>query len=228
MGGEEMSVSPTNALAAIDEEPTFTSWMAQSTPTALNGAVLAALLGAAAAGTGGIANPQALVAQSFTSPVACVFSVHVSQDEEDRLLDTQAKIVGIRHYLSLNMTDLARILKVGRPTVYSWTTGEVLLHSAHRKRLDAVYEIAREWRALSSAPLGNLVREPVSNGMAVMDLLSADRLDLAAIRGGMRHMAELQGRSERRLTVAQAAERAGVRLASRPRRNWRSAGDLGV
>jgi hypothetical protein len=223
-----MSVSPAYALTAVLEEPTSPSWKPQSTPLTLNGAVFAAVLSAAAAGTGGVAKPQAIATQSFTSPAACVLSVRVSESEEERLLDTQSKIAGIRHYLSLNTTDLARVLKVGRPTVYSWTMGSVVLRSEHRERLDAVYEIARNWRAVSSVPMGQLVREPLSNGTALIDLLSADRLNLAALHGAMRQIAEQQSLVDRRLTVAQAAARAGVRLASRPRKNWRSSGDPSV
>jgi hypothetical protein len=190
----------------------------------LNSALLAAIL---TVGTGGIANLQTVRAQTFTGPIARDCYVHVSQNEEESVLDTQEKIAGIRRYLSLNMTDLAKVMRVGRPTVYSWATTPTTLRSAHRERMDAVYAIAREWRSLSSDPMGRMVREPnLGNGRTMIDLLSVDKLDSTAIHNGMRQIQERQGRLERRLTVAEAAEKAGVQLASRPRRNWRSRGDL--
>jgi len=220
-----MAASP--AYALIVEDGTTPSPKVQLPTVTRNSAVLAAIFSAAAVGTGGVANSQVLTIPSFTSP-ACVCSVHVSQDEEERLLDAQEKIAGIRRYLSLNITDLAKVLNVGRPTVYSWATAPVNLHSNHRKQIDAVYEIARNWRALSSEPMGPLAREPLENGRTIIDLLSTDKMDSEAIRKAMLQVQHLQSRVQRRLTVAEAAEKAGVKLASRPRRNWRSSGDLDV
>jgi len=192
----------------------------------LNSALLAAVL---TVGTGGIAHLQTVRVQTFTGPVARDCYVHVSQNEEESVLDTQEKIAGIRRYLSLNMTDLAKVLRVGRPTVYSWATAPTTLRSAHRERIDAVYAISRDWRSLSSDPMGRLVREPsLGNGRTMIDLLSVDKLDSTAIHNGMLQMQERQGRLERRLTVAEAAEKAGIKLVSRPRRNWRSRGDFDV
>jgi DNA-binding transcriptional regulator YiaG len=223
-----MSVPSVYEITALIEERTTPSLKTQLPTMTLNSAVLAAIFSAAAVGTGGVVNPHALGIQTFTGPVARACSVHASQNEEERLLDTQEKIAAIRRYLSLNMTDLAKVLNVGRPTVYSWATTPVTLHSSHRKRIDVVYEIARNWRALSSDPMGRLVREPFANGITVIDLLSTDKLDAAAIRNGMLQVRDLQGGMQRRLTVAEAAEKAGVRLASRRRRNWRSSGELDV
>jgi hypothetical protein len=226
-----MSASPVYDLTTlVESERRTTPCSNTQLPTmTLNGAVLAAILSAAAVGTGGTANMQAVPVQTFTGPVARVCSVHVTQNEEENVLDTQEKIAGIRRYLSLNMTELANVLKVGRPTVYSWATAPITLRSAHRERIDAVYAIARDWRSLSSEPMGRMVREPnLGNGRTLIDLLSVDKLDTTAIRNGMRQIQERQGRLDRRLTVAEAAEKAGIQLASRLRRNWRSSGDLDV
>jgi hypothetical protein len=223
-----MNTSPVYALTSLVKEGTTPSPSPQLPTTTFNTAVLAAVLGAATIGTGGVANLQVLNLPTFTSPVACACSVHVRQDEEERLLDTQEKIAGIRRYLSLNITDLAKVLNVGRPTVYSWATTPVNLHSNHRKQIDTVYEIARTWRALYSDPMGRLVREPLENGRTMIDLISEDKLDSEAVSKAMLQVRQLQSRMQRRLTVAEAAEKAGVQLASRPRRNWRSSGDLEV
>jgi hypothetical protein len=223
-----MAASPVCDLTAlVESERRTTACLKTQLPTmALNSAFLAAIL---TVGTGGIANLQTVRAQTFTGPVARDCFVQVNRNEEENVLDTQEKIAGIRRHLSLNMTDLAKVLRVGRPTIYSWATAPITLRSAHRERIDAVYAIARDWRSLSSEPMGRMIREPnLGNGMTMIDLLSVDKLDPAAIHNGIRQIQERKGQLERRLTVAEAAEKAGVQLASRPRRNWRSRGDLDV
>lgn len=223
-----MNMSQACVSTASLEQPTLLSLTspspkAQLPMATLNRVIVAAIL---TVGTGGVANPQEANLHTFTGPISHICSFHVSQSEEERLLDAQEKITGIRHYLSLNMTDLARVLKVGRPTVYSWATTTVTLHNAHRQRIDAVYAIAREWRALSSKPMGSLVRQPFEDGRTMIDLLSPQELDAKAIRAGMQLIQEQQGRFDKRFTVAEAAKKAGVQLASRPRRNWRSSGEV--
>jgi len=211
---------------ASAEEPTTPYSKTQAPPRVLSSALLAAILSAAAAGTGGVARPHALTTQTFTGPVAPVCSVNLRQDEEGCLLGIQEKIAAIKHYLSLNMTDLAAVLKVGRPTVYTWATAPVTVKSRHRERVDALYEIARDWRALSSTPMGRILREPLADRATMIDLLSADKLAGAALSNAMLQAKEMQDRTEKRLTVTEVAKKAGVKLAFRPRRNWRSSGDL--
>lgn len=221
MGGALMYEIP-----AADEARTAPSSKTHASPLILNGAVLAALL--SAAGTGGVANAQALPIHTLTAPVPYACSVNIRNDEAQNLLGVQEKMAGIRHYLSLNVTDLAGILKVGRPTVYSWATFPVTIKSKHRERLDAVYVLARDWRTLSNIPMGRLVREPIVNGITIIDLLSRDNIDNAMVRDAMQRIKELQDRTEKRLTVAEVGRKAGIQVASRPRTNWRSSIDLDI
>lgn len=198
---------------------TTSSSSGQILPMMLNGAVVATLLGASVVGTGGVASPQTLTTPMPTGSLRAVAVRH----EQDSYLSTQEKISGIRHYLSLNMTDLAAVLNVGRPTVYQWTAvPNTLLKANHRERLNAIYKAARYWRTLSAMPMGPLIREPAGDNRSMLDLLSSDRLNLQLIHSRMRQLKEMQDRFQKRLTVAQVANRAGVKLASRPQKNWRA------
>jgi len=193
-----------------------------------NQPVLAAILSAAVAGTGGFANAQAVALQTFTGATPRAFSIHIGRDDEEGILNTQEKLAGIRRYLSLNATELAKVLNVGRPTVYSWATAPVAMHSKHRERIEAIYQLGRQWRALSSDPMGNSVREPLSNGRTMVDLLSADKLDSVGITKAMLQVRDRDSRAQKRLSVTEIARRSGMQPPSRPRRNWRSSGDLDV
>jgi transcriptional regulator with XRE-family HTH domain len=181
-------------------------------------------------GTGGIATPDALPTQNFTGSIATVCPVgHLQRDTQDFLLGVQEKIAGIRQYLSLTMTDLAAVLQVGRPTAYAWVGGAVAaVQNKHRARLDHVYKLAREWREISSRPLDRVVSEPLGGGVKLIDLLTADDLDDAAIRNAFAEVKILQDRAARRLTVREVAAKTGVKLATRSRRNWPSSGDIDI
>ncbi len=208
------------------EEHTSPSSRGHCVPIVVSAAALGACLAAAAVGTGGIANARVLTAQNFTGSVGTVYPAYTLRNNEPSLLTAREKIAGIKHYLSLNVTELAMVLKVARPTVYAWASTPAVPSARHRERLDAIYEIARYWRTLSNSSMGSLVREPLAGGMTVVDLLSREALDSNAAFAAMRTVKEHQSRSVRRLTVAQIADRAGVKLASRPRTNWRSSAEL--
>jgi len=187
---------------------------------------LAALLGVAAAGTGGVATPDAMVSNALTGSVVRVSSGRIMRDEQEVFLTTKEKIAGIRHYLSLNMTELAAVLNVGRPTAYAWASASAALRPKHRDRVDAIYELARNWRIVSSAPMGLLVRESLAGGKTMIDLLSAEDLDVGTVQKAMSQIKEQQDRIEKPLSATQIATKAGFKLASRPRANWRSVGEL--
>lgn len=210
-------------MPASMQSQTSASVTTQAASSSVGSVLVAALL---IAGTGGFASPLAST-QILTGSVTPVYAVdHVQQESVDFAANVQEKIAGIRHYLSLNTTELASVLQVKRPTVYSWTAGAASLHGKHRARLDQVYEIARDWRALSTRPLGEVMRERIAGGAALIDLLSADHLDQVAISRALLRAREFQDQLTRRLTVKQVAKQAGVKLASRSRRNWPSNGDI--
>jgi len=88
-----------------------------------------------------------------------------------------AEMLGrVRHYFSLNTTELAAVLGVGRPTVYAWMQGGPI-RPGNRERLAAVYRIARSWWQRNKQPLGSLLQLKGVNGRSVLDLLSADPID---------------------------------------------------
>lgn len=83
----------------------------------------------------------------------------------------QEMLASIRSDLSLNVSELAQVLRVQRPTVYAWMSGGKLRRQ-HTERLLDVHELAREWRARHNLPLGDSVREPGLQGKTIVDLLS--------------------------------------------------------
>jgi hypothetical protein len=188
-----------------------------------NNAVLAAVF---LVGTGGFATPQALNYVPGAPSVARI-AHELGGARAQQALDTQEKLAGIRHYLSANVTHMAKILRVGRPTVYSWLRDDPGLRANHARRIDEIYEAAVTWRSVSSQPIGEFMSRPLGSGGTLLELLSAKTLDKSAIQGAFIQAAEAASRKPRRAGVAEIAKRQGFRPATRqPTTNWASKDDV--
>ena len=185
-----------------------------------NNAVLAAVF---LVGTGGFATAQALnCAPGAPSVVRIAHEVGGSIGAQ-HVLDTQEKLAGIRHYLSANVTNMAKIFRVGRPTVYSWLRDDPGLRANHARRIDEIYEIARSWRSTSNQPIGEFMSRPLNSGATLLELLSAKSLDEPAIQSAFIQISEAASRKARRSSAAEIAKRRGFRLApTQPITNWAS------
>jgi hypothetical protein len=188
-----------------------------------NNAVLAAVF---FVGTGGFATAQTL---SYIpgAPGAVRIAHELGQRTlaAQHVLDTQEKLAGIRQYLSLNVSAMSKVLRVGRPTVYSWLRDDPSLHANHARRIDEVYGLARKWRSMSNTPVGDFMSQSLSSGRTLLDLLSAKTLDESAIEKALVHVAEAVNAKARRTSVVEIAKRQGFKLTPvQPAKNW-AAGD---
>jgi hypothetical protein len=195
-----------------------------------NSAVLAAvLLGVTLVqpppvGTGGFATAQALNYLPGNPSVARIaHEPDGSIVAQQHVLDTQEKLAGIRHYLSANVTEMAKVFRVGRPTVYSWLRDDPGLRANHARRIDEIYEIARMWRSTSNKPIGEFMSRPLDSGATLLELLSANSLDESAIQSAFIQIAQAASRKAQRLSAADVAKKRGFRLApTQPITNWAS------
>lgn len=133
-------------------------------------------------GTGGTANGATVSWIPHESPSYRVTCTSLTSQSPSGLLNTRERITGLRRYFSLNISDLARVLHVERPTIYAWLKGSSAPHPGNLKRLERMYRLARDWRARSSVPMGIYVREPIENGQSVLDHLAEENPDEQLIR----------------------------------------------
>jgi hypothetical protein len=188
-------------------------------------AVLAAVL---LVGTGGFATAQAL---NYVpgDPSGVRIAHELGGVRAQYVLDTQEKLARIRHYLSANITHMAKIFRVGRPTVYSWLRDDPSLRANHARRIDDIYEAAAMWRSASSQPIGEFMSRPLQSGDTLIELLSAKTLDKSAIQSAFIQIAEAASRKRRRASVAEIAKRHGFRSAmTQPVTNWASKDEVDV
>jgi hypothetical protein len=213
------STSGTGSASSFSGAPSFfIKW---------NNALLSAVL---LVGTGGFANAHTV---SYV-PSGALLHVRVLRStdgnvDSERLLDTQEKLAGIRRYLSTNVTNLAKVLGVGRPTVYSWLREDADLRGEHAQRLEKIYRIARKWRMMSSRPVGAFLDQPISAGETLLSLLSARTVDERAVQVAFDRIRDASSRTTRRQGVVEAAKQRGFKLATTQRQTrWSTDEELDV
>lgn len=126
------------------------------------------------------------------------------------------KLAFIKAVFSLNMSELAAVLKTTRPSVYTWAKDETHLHSRNAERLDLIYELAKVVSERAN-DIGSLVRRDFSGLPPIVTLLSADVVIqesvLEAVAAIIRHQASPA--SSRKAARKAFALRHGLKLPSR-------------
>jgi hypothetical protein len=191
-----------------------------------NNKVWVAILGMVI-GTGGVANATAVnsVIRSG-STVGSPFRITVldentfSRTEDTTVLLPQQQLAGLQRYFSLNISDLAKALRVARPTIYAWLRG-VQPQGQHLARLDQLYRMARSWRSVSSSPVGEYLSAPLGNNCSLLSYLSADQLDEDAVQEALSSIRTARSKKTRRESISEVATRRGLPLEdSRNRKRW--------
>ncbi|MFO0915163.1 MAG: helix-turn-helix domain-containing protein [Pirellulales bacterium] len=101
--------------------------------------------------------------------------------------DISEVVAEIRSNLSLQIKELAEILGVERPTVYSWLRGEAKPQRSNRPRLSRVLQVALAWKRESETPIGNAIREALDDaGRSVLDDLRSESFDADLIVAKLR------------------------------------------
>lgn len=196
--------------------------------TKSNSVFLSAVFGMLIVGTGGIATPRMINCVPSGPVVIRGLQVPDGNTDSDPLLDTQEKLAGIRRYLSMNVTNMARALRVRRPTVYSWLRDEPSVRPTHAQRLEVIYKVAREWRMLSSKPVGGFLNRQLASGTTLLELLSARTLDETAISAGFSQIRETLNRTPRVVSVIEVAKRRKMKLSPKKASTWSSNAEIDV
>jgi DNA-binding transcriptional regulator YiaG len=104
-------------------------------------------------------------------------------------------VANIRDVLAINMSDLAAVLRVTRPTAYAWLEGQ-------EPKPEAVMLIQRLSRAADEIKRANITRidklmhRPVLDGRSLLDILKADEDPLKAL-GPLKAIAKKEAQTRR-------------------------------
>jgi DNA-binding transcriptional regulator YiaG len=134
------------------------------------------------AGTGGLmtANSAARMSQ-----YCCVSGVPIHIEDSrsaDQKIDARSiseHIANIRDIFAMNMSDLAAVFAVTRPTVYAWLEGRTEKPEA-AKRIQQLSSVADEFSKANIKRLDKLLQRPILNGDS-LDILKANKDPLAVL-----------------------------------------------
>lgn len=134
-----------------------------------------------------------------------------------QLPTVSAMLASIRTAFSLNVTQLAQVLRVERPTVYSWVRDQASPRDENLRRMSTISRLAERWVAAAGCPMDPVHHhDPVTDAMSLLELLADEPLrthvigeHLERLGHGVEAPTSKKGRSGRR-----AAERLGIEFPS--------------
>lgn len=95
--------------------------------------------------------------------------------DNDRRSETRDLVLRIKAGFGLNMTELATVLRVGRPTVYAWLNKEVDLRATNLRRLLVLADIA------SNVRIPPMLSSRTDGSKTLLDELAAQEVDRARL-----------------------------------------------
>ncbi len=131
------------------------------------------------AGTGGV-----MTAHSTAELNRWVYDprIHVepSKAKQVDMRSPAEHVANIRDVFAVNMSDLASVLGVTRPTVYAWLAGQEPKGEAVI-RIQQLSRVADQFNQANIIRLDKLVHRPILNGRSLLDLLKTDEDPIAAL-----------------------------------------------
>jgi predicted transcriptional regulator len=105
-------------------------------------------------------------------------------------------VSAIRSSLSLDITEMARIVHVERPIIYEWIRGHSNPSPDNQERLSKVFAIAQQWKSLSPLPVDSYVRQTDITGESIVDLLSEEFIDTDKVLARLKVLANIQKKAK--------------------------------
>jgi DNA-binding transcriptional regulator YiaG len=131
------------------------------------------------AGTGGMMTPHsaAEVLNRFSYP-----RIHVESSRKKKvdMRSPAEHVANIRDVFAINMSDLAAVLGVTRPTVYAWLEGQEPKGEAVI-RIQQLSRTADKFNQSNIIRLDKLVNRPILSGRSLLDVLKTDEDPLEAL-----------------------------------------------
>lgn len=107
-------------------------------------------------------------------------TVQIGQKMNVHVFSAEEMVALIRSAFGFSIVDMAKILRVQRPTVYEWLSGNKP-QEQNFKRLTAVFDLAKQWNSLSPVPLAGRAKQVVIGGQTFVDLLSSEKIDFTLV-----------------------------------------------
>jgi DNA-binding transcriptional regulator YiaG len=174
---DNMSSHYANVTAGITSSAIATGGDAANTHSLRDKVVRLAMTAATAITCGSGGMPVASGESMTSDSIFYVVESRPTQAEAKQVSTIPQEVATIRHFLSLNVSNLATVLRVKRPTIYDWQRGDSKPHASNLKRLNGIYSLAEEWKKRSGVPLGDLLSSPLNDGSTLLESLSTEDID---------------------------------------------------
>lgn len=136
----------------------------------------------------GFMGSGATYAGSREPEVVSIYSTLKSKDTsskqevvESEILTFTEQIKLIKDSFGLNMSAMAELLNVSRPTVYAWMKGETPKLEEHITHVMHVVKQAKIYESLNLDRPDNFIKRPMLNGESLFSLLNRKELFLSQI-----------------------------------------------
>lgn len=116
----------------------------------------------------------------------------------------------IRKSFALTVTDLAAVLGVERPTIYSWLKDQSTPSPARRQRMGLVLRLADGWVSATGGVVKPLLSARTATGMELLEALKEPKLWESEILAALSAQAADATRTNRRSHLSSLARERGV------------------
>ena len=169
--------------------------------------------------TGSYAHANALSGKSFRPQAVEESRNHHEASSVDQIPYTAEQLSDLRNVFGLNVSELANVMRVQRPTIYQWQRG-TKLRPKNARRLGELHDIATEYREKAVASAARYLHAPQGGAPALFDLLRTEVLNRHAIESVLdRVVARQARRSTLHKRISAAAERFEFEDVSRDEQN---------
>ncbi len=118
----------------------------------------------------------------------------------------------IRTAFPLQISQIAEILGVSRPTIYAWIGDEQQPQPRCQDRLNQIYSLAEFWNNRCNLPAPEKIFEsPDSAGVSLIDMLKAASINVATVKNRLEDIVR-SVKSSKRLGIVESARLRGFKL----------------
>lgn len=108
----------------------------------------------------------------------------------------------IKSLLGLNMSDLAKILQVSRPTAYKYLEGEGPTDPALVSRMQQIYSLATEWNSITNLPISKELKRIYPKSKSLLNLMTQEEIDMNLLTSRVRELATLAEKRKNRKDIS--------------------------
>lgn len=105
--------------------------------------------------------------------------VQEEQISESSTISVDAMTTQIKDLFGVNVSDLAKVIGVSRPTAYKYLSEEGPTDTAIIERIHKMHELAELWGSLTTRPISRELKRSYPDSPSLIDIISADPVDYA-------------------------------------------------